>query len=1102
MSQPPSRGPALRLESLVLALVSLVFIALSGRVQAQVSFFQPPQYSGSGNVFITDFNGDGKPDILTSDGTLNLGNGDGTFKLGTSLSGSAVPVLAVADFNGDGKPDILERGTGTLIVLLGNGDGTFQAPISTPSSGDSSVVAAVDLNGDGKADVVGIFNSSLLVYIGKGDGTFASGVSNNLGAASAANTVLSLGDFNGDRKIDIAVSIAGDQVAGDEIVLLGNGDGTFQAAKTSTGIYYPQYAAVGDFNGDGKLDLAVSSNCNGGCPSDAAYVLLGNGDGTFQTPTVAFPGTGSLAAADLNGDGKLDLVNYAAVVQIYLGNGDGTFSNASNYLPTLANSSSFDIGVADFNLDGKLDIAAGNGVLLGLGTGTFQGIQLGVIPGTPAAAVTGDFDKNDTVDVATISSDTLYILSNNGVGQLTLTHTYGLQQPGYGIVTADFNGDGNLDLAVLGVDSTNEYWSYSIFLGNGDGSFQSPVTYSQNVLAGTTFGPDAIVVADFNGDQRFDLAVAVPEDHSLAVLLGNGDGTFASPIYYYDAGNTTLLVSDFNGDGKLDIAVGSGAVSSSPQTAILFGNGDGTFQPAAFPASLNNFVAQFTGDLNNDGKPDLMSAVQVALGNGDGTFTLLPVLSVQSLGVVDALADLNGDGKLDALVPDLGVLLGNGDGTFGPLIGAPVPSNVLIADMNGDGLPDFVFSWQELGVNGVGVLLNTTQVGPPPPDFQVFASRLSPTPMTAGNSATSTITVTPLNGFAGNVALSCAGLPTGVNCSFDPASITGGSDTSTLTVSTASSLAGGSYPIIVTGVSGSISHIATLTLTVETGTAPDFQISATAASPATVTPGNSATSTVTVAEVNGFNSAVALTCDSGVSGVSCSLNPTSVTPSGSTSPTSTLTLNTTTAAMPGTHSVTIYGTSGSDVHSIGTTLTVQVAPDFTLAAASGSPTSQTINAGQTASFSLALAPTGSFTGTVNLSCAITPTVSPAPTCNLSSSSVQISGSGAQPVTVKVATTAPVTTGTVSYVDFPPGSPLAWTLMLLGSTWLWARNRKRLPALAAPIVVLAIVFSVGCGGGGSPSTHTMPGTPSGTYAVTITASSGSVSQNMALQVVVQ
>ena len=125
------------------------------------------------------------------------------------------------------------------------------------------------------------------------------------------------------------------------------------------------------------------------------------------------------------------------------------------------------------------------------------------------------------------------------MGQLTLTHTYGLQQPGYGIVTADFNGDGNLDLAVLGVDSTNEYWSYSIFLGNGDGSFQSPVTYSQNVLAGTTFGPDAIVVADFNGDQRFDLAVAVPEDHSLAVLLGNGDGTFASPIYYYDAGNTT-----------------------------------------------------------------------------------------------------------------------------------------------------------------------------------------------------------------------------------------------------------------------------------------------------------------------------------------------------------------------------------------------------------------------------------------------------------------------------------------------------------------------------------------------------------------------------------
>jgi hypothetical protein len=130
-------------ESLALAFLGVVVILFSGQVQAQVSFFEPPTYSGVGDVFVADFDGDGKPDILTSDGTMNLGNGDGTFKLGTPVSGSGV--LAVADFNGDGKPDVLEQGTGTLLVMLGNGDGTFQAPISTASGANLLVVAAGDL---------------------------------------------------------------------------------------------------------------------------------------------------------------------------------------------------------------------------------------------------------------------------------------------------------------------------------------------------------------------------------------------------------------------------------------------------------------------------------------------------------------------------------------------------------------------------------------------------------------------------------------------------------------------------------------------------------------------------------------------------------------------------------------------------------------------------------------------------------------------------------------------------------------------------------------------------------------------------------------------
>ena len=141
--------------------------------QGQYNFIVPPTFTGDGNLFVADFNGDGKPDLLDSNGNLQLGDGDGTFTAGIPISGGP---LAVADFNGDGKPDVLEQGTGTLVVLLGNGDGTFQAPIGTNSGASLTGIAAGDLNRDGKADVVGVFNGSMLVYLSKGDGTFAVGV--------------------------------------------------------------------------------------------------------------------------------------------------------------------------------------------------------------------------------------------------------------------------------------------------------------------------------------------------------------------------------------------------------------------------------------------------------------------------------------------------------------------------------------------------------------------------------------------------------------------------------------------------------------------------------------------------------------------------------------------------------------------------------------------------------------------------------------------------------------------------------------------------------------------------------------------------------------
>ena len=176
-------------------------------------------------------------------------------------------------------------------------------------------------------------------------------------------------------------------------------------------------------------------------------------------------------------------------------------------------------------------------------------------------------------------------------------------------------------------------------------------------------------------------------------------------------------------------------------------------------------------------------------------------------------------------------------------------------------------------------------------------------------------------------------------------------------------------------------------------------------------------------------------------------------------------------------------------------------PDFALGPTSGSPTSQTITAGQTANFSLKVTPSGSFTGTVSLSCAITASATPAPTCSPSSSSVQISGTGAQSFTVAVGTTAPVTATTAPQPGFPPNPRLfLCTFILLGSTWLGMRKRKLVPAMAASALMFALLFGVS--GGGSSSSHTGSGTPAGTYTATITATSGSLSQNTALQVVVQ
>ncbi len=393
----------------------LVFLlsAQSGQAKQKLpaGFAAAVDYSSGGRgaivTAVADFNGDGKLDIAVADEFTNsvgvlLGNGDGTFQSPLTYgSGGGQPLsIAASDVNRDGIPDIIVTdasvngsGDSEVNLLLGNGDGTFQSPVSYDSGGYyPNSVAVADLNGDGFPDLVVADqcpssgcnpNGVVAVLLGNGNGTFKPAVSYDSGAVSAWS--VAVGDVNNDGIPDLVVANQGTcaTCATSAVgVLLGNGNGTFKPAVIYTSGPAESFSvAIGDLNGDGHPDLVVSTNCfeGGTCGGGGVNVLIGNGNGSFQAPVTYHSGGGgpsSVVMADVNGDGFLDVVaaqcglnSCSAVgeVGVLLGTGSGTLQTAVNY-PT-GESYSTSVVVADLNADGKLDLIAGNqsanvGVLL------------------------------------------------------------------------------------------------------------------------------------------------------------------------------------------------------------------------------------------------------------------------------------------------------------------------------------------------------------------------------------------------------------------------------------------------------------------------------------------------------------------------------------------------------------------------------------------------------------------------------------------------------------------------------------------------------------------------------------------------------------------
>jgi hypothetical protein len=381
-----------------------------GMGKASLSFLNssnPPVGNVPWSATTADFNGDGFLDLAVanySDGTVSilLGNSDGTF---TAAPNSPIPVtfdpesIVAADFNGDGKIDLVMENSyynGVLTILLGNGDGTFTPAPGSPITVGGPLLApgAVgvgDFNGDGIPDLVATNSSdiagepsTMTVLLGKGDGTFTPTTSSTVTVGSTPISIAA-GDFNGDDIPDLAIVNFYDN---DVTIFLGNGDGTFRTAANSPVAVgsFPTSITMGDFSGNGILDLAVTNSNYTSGSAGSVTLLMGKGDGTFAptaSPITVGKDPSAVVVGNFNGYGNADLAvanNGDDTITILLGRGNGEFTAQK---PTDVGDFPQAVAVGDFDGDGISDLAVANS-----GSGTCS-ILLTQLTQTATAVVTG-----------------------------------------------------------------------------------------------------------------------------------------------------------------------------------------------------------------------------------------------------------------------------------------------------------------------------------------------------------------------------------------------------------------------------------------------------------------------------------------------------------------------------------------------------------------------------------------------------------------------------------------------------------------------------------------------------------------------------------------
>jgi hypothetical protein len=734
---------------LLLALLTLA--AARQTVTARSALPNPAFKVGSipSDTLPADLNQDGLMDLVVVDTgsplenspdrggiSVLLGRSDGTFSPHLFFPSADRPVRGrLADVNEDGKLDALlaylsyTDFTTHMSVYLGAGDGTFglQQPVATPA--DTELMAIGKFDADDRVDFLGMIRGpndtfTLRAFLSNGDGTFtpAPTISSLLSRIFIGQ--ISVGDFNRDGLDDFV--IAGPPTsfigapASSFLLFTSQGAGAFnmQSVATAATAYTVKAA---DFNGDGVLDLAVGCSSDPGQNLWSLFLYAGIGNGTFGTPYLTLAARSVLTTADINSDGRLDLMAqepFGGEV-ILLADGPGTYAPPIWAVPTIGSSPV----LHDFDGDGKLDLVVADGeanavfLFYGNGDGTFGPPPLPMRAAfTSMQVARGDFNADGILDVAVADSiaGQLEVFLGLGGGAFGTPLTSPIAFVASGLASGDLNGDQQDDLVLVGADSFSSPVSGKavILLGQGDGTFSTGDSYTLGYV------PRQTIVSDLNGDLHPDIAVVDEGSYpfpygddlpaGVSVLLGQGDGSFSS-VPFLELGEypDAMALADFDRDGSVDLILSDFGDPFRAITAYLWflrGNGDGTFRAPSLIAPGVGFAGVASGDLDHDGYLDLAVTdtgnyfddyghVSVFLGRGNGTFVTGLQLPAGSAPYDIVMADLNSDSNLDMAVASnayLSFFPGRGDGTFSeemPL-GFFGALSIVADDFNSDDLTD------------------------------------------------------------------------------------------------------------------------------------------------------------------------------------------------------------------------------------------------------------------------------------------------------------------------------------------------------------------------------------------------------------------------------